>query len=215
MSWLCFAFHQITLSQVQKYITVKHKTCHLRLRLPNFSLTFTLPTTWQRLGYGLKHPRCNSRQVQKIFPFSKIHNSSLGPTQSPAQWGGGGHFLGVKWPERKAHHPPPPDAIVKNVHSYMPLLPLCVFMVWRRQPLALPHDSVPSVVSFKVASCKRLEGDRMVCFPSSQTPFLSSFALLARPLVPDLPGSRRMSMSVSVWTICQQYVASRYVHKHR
>jgi hypothetical protein len=75
----------------------------------------------------------------------------------------------------------------------MPLLPLCAFMVWRRQPLALPHDSVPSVVSFKVASCKRLEGDRMVCFPSSQTPFF-----LLSLCLPD-----RSSLIFLVHDVCQ------------
>jgi hypothetical protein len=50
----------------------------------------------------------------EIFLFTTAFRTELGPTQHPIQWVPGAVSLGIKRPEREAHHSPPSSADVKE-----------------------------------------------------------------------------------------------------
>jgi len=77
-------------------------------------------------------------------------------------------------------------------------------------PFTLPHGDVPYIIFVFTGSFDTTRRQHGLCFLQSNTiplffSFLSfpSFALLARPIVPDLPGSWRMSVCVDVASCCQ------------
>jgi hypothetical protein len=78
------------------------------------------------LGCGLvdRHSRSDSRQGMRIFFFTTLFRTNLGPTQPPIQWVTGAFPLGVKWPRREADHSRPSSAEVKNAWSYTSTPPI-------------------------------------------------------------------------------------------
>jgi hypothetical protein len=56
----------------------------------------------------------DSRRELRIFLFTTVFRTALGPTQPPIQWVSGALSLGVKRPVRETHHFPPPSAEVKE-----------------------------------------------------------------------------------------------------
>jgi hypothetical protein len=73
---------------------------------------FTFPIAYSqcsdgRLGF-------DPRQQQKIFIFSTVSKSVVGPTHPPIQWVSGAIFLEVKRQGGEANHSPPSSAEVKN-----------------------------------------------------------------------------------------------------
>jgi hypothetical protein len=66
------------------------------------------------LDYGLNDRGFETQQGQRILLFSTASRPALGPIQ----WVPGTVSLGVKRPRRKADHPPPSSAEVKNASSY-------------------------------------------------------------------------------------------------
>jgi hypothetical protein len=81
-------------------------------------------TTWGRdssVGIGTRlraeRPEFDSRQGQQIFLFSIASKEALGPNQPPIKW-----VPGLKRQGRKANHPSPYSAQVKNGGAIPPLL---------------------------------------------------------------------------------------------
>jgi hypothetical protein len=60
----------------------------------------------------------DSRQGQGLFLFAVAWRLVLGPTQPPIQWVTRDVSSAVKRPGRKADHPPPCSAAIKNALSY-------------------------------------------------------------------------------------------------
>jgi hypothetical protein len=71
----------------------------------------------------------DSRRGLRIFLFTTVSRTALGPTQPPIQRVPGTVSLGVKRPGREADHTPPSSAEVKNAWSYTST-PQYVFMAW-------------------------------------------------------------------------------------
>jgi hypothetical protein len=72
--------------------------------------------------------RFDSKQVHKLFSFSKTSRPGLRPNQQDneivTEVGGIGYFLGVTAPGRDADHSTPSSAHVKNEWSYTPTSPI-------------------------------------------------------------------------------------------
>jgi hypothetical protein len=68
------------------------------------------------LGYRLddRGSGFDSWQGLRIFLFTMVSRTALGPTQPPIQWVPGAVSLGVKRPGREADHSPPSSAEVKE-----------------------------------------------------------------------------------------------------
>jgi hypothetical protein len=76
------------------------------------------------LVYGLDDQGFESWQGLRIFLFSTVSRTALGPTQPPIQWVPAALSLRVKLPRREADHSPPSSAEVKNAWSYTSTPPL-------------------------------------------------------------------------------------------
>jgi hypothetical protein len=66
-------------------------------------------------GWSVGSLGFDSRQGQKIFPFSAASRPALGPTQPPIQWATGTFCPVLKQPRREDDHSPPSNADVNPV----------------------------------------------------------------------------------------------------
>jgi hypothetical protein len=92
--------------------------------LPNHPIKSRDASVGIALGYGLDDRGFESRQGLGIFLFATASRPALGPTQLPIHWVPRALSLGVMRPVRKADHPPPSSAEVKNTWSYTSTLPI-------------------------------------------------------------------------------------------
>jgi hypothetical protein len=81
------------------------------------------------MGWTIEVLGFDSRLGLRIFLFTTVSRTTLGPTQPPIQWVPGALSLGVKRPVLEADHSPPSSAEIKTAWRYTST-PQYVFMAW-------------------------------------------------------------------------------------
>jgi len=113
----CPAFRQDEILTTGRYGTCRHNQKDRNLNLHRFenlnprisNVLDTHPTGWTIWFLGF-----DSWRGLRIFLFTIVSRTALGPSQPPVQWVLGVLSLGVKRPVREADHQPPCRAEVKE-----------------------------------------------------------------------------------------------------